>query len=311
MKLLYKEINYKKFGKCLKVSNDYLEIIATLEVGPRIISFRRLDGENVFWEDLKDEGYLSGKQLDDIFYEGATWHAYGGHRLWSSPEDYSTYYPDNNPVEVIKTDRGIDLIQEKQTATNKQLIISVTFEERNLIKVKSRIINLSNEPMKFACWSLSMCKGPGLEIIPLPQTVKDFDPQIFYTLWNFGAPHNDKRAYYGDKFFSLRMEPGNPLAFKIGMKVSDGYILYLTGKDALVKQFERIENVEYPDNNINYETYTKDLFLEQETLGEYKIIKPNEYNSHEEFWSLYELKDVIPEDNDEVAYQALMETYCK
>lgn len=311
MKLSYEEINYKKFGKCLKVSNGYLEIIATLEIGPRIISFRRLDGENVFWEDVNDEVFVSGEQVDEIFYKGSTWHAYGGHRLWSSPEDYATYYPDNNPVEVIRTDKGIDLIQEKQIATNLQLIMSVTFEEQNLIKVKSRIINLSEQPVKLACWSLSMCKGPGLELIPIPQTVRDFDPQIFYTLWNFGAPHNDRRAYYGDKYFSLRMEPGNPLAFKIGMKVSDGCILYLTGKDALVKRFERIEQAEYPDNNINYETYTKDLFLEQETLGEYKTLQPNEYNSHEEFWSLLELKDEIPTDNNEEVFQSLMDIYCK
>ena len=137
MNLVYEEISYKKFGRCMKISNGLLEIIATLDVGPRIISFRRLTGENVFWEDVNDEGNLSGNQVDDIFFKGATWHAYGGHRLWKSPEDYSTYYPDNNPVQFIKTDKGIDLIQEPQISTNLQLIMSLTFEDQNLIKLKS------------------------------------------------------------------------------------------------------------------------------------------------------------------------------
>ena len=172
------------------------------------------------------------------------------------------------------------------------------------------MINQSNTAQKVAPWSLSMCKGPGLEIVPLPDDVTDFRPQVFYSIWNFGAPYNDERAYFGKEFFSLRMVPKNPLAFKAGFNMNKGYLLYLTGEEALVKRFKRNPDGVYPDNNVNFETYTKDLFLEIETLGELKNLEPGEDSEHYELWSLYELEDKIPEENDESKYKELINKYC-
>ena len=114
MKLELKEIEYKKFGKCLQFSNGYLEIIATLEVGPRIISFKRNDGENVLWEDLNEELIIEAPEMEDIYYKGAIWNSYGGHRLWKAPEDYATYYPDQLPITYEYQDDTLYLIQDTQ-----------------------------------------------------------------------------------------------------------------------------------------------------------------------------------------------------
>ncbi|XMB72860.1 hypothetical protein RJI07_02865 [Mycoplasmatota bacterium WC30] len=309
MSLKYEKIDYKKYGKCLRIDNGFLEVIATLELGPRIISLRRLAGENIFFEDLNDLNYVTSEQQDEIFFKGATWHSYGGHRLWKSPEDYATYYPDNDPITYHLENNKITLIQKPQIGTNLQLIFSLDFEEENLIKVSSKIKNLSNTDKKIACWSLTMCKGPGLEIVPLPNDETGFNPQRYYSLWNFGAKNNDPRAYYGDKFFSLRMEPGNPLAYKVGMKLNKGNIIYLTKEDVFVKKFKRIKNAVYSDNNVNYETYTKDLFMELESLGEYKEVKPNEELNHHEYWSLFEFNCELPEGNDEMKFQKLVNKY--
>ncbi len=310
MSLNCEKIDYKKYGKCLKIDNGTLEIIATLDIGPRIISFRRLGGENILFQDLNDLVSVKTKDQDEIFFKGATWHSYGGHRLWKSPENYATYYPDNDPITYQVEGNKITLVQKPQVGTNIQLVFSLEFQADNLIKVSNKIKNLSNENKKMACWSLSMCKGPGLEIIPLPNNETGFNPQRYYSLWNFGAKNNDPRAYYGDKFFSLRMEPGNPLAYKVGMKLNKGRILYLTKEDVLVKKFDRIENAVYTDNNVNYETYTKDLFMELETLGEYKEVKPNEELNHDEYWSLFPFGCELPEGDDEVKFQKLINKYC-
>lgn len=310
MNIELKELNYKKYGKCLLFTNGYLELITTLELGPRIISFKRRNGENVLWEDLNEELIIDAPELEDIYYKGAKWNSYGGHRLWKAPEDYATYYPDSRPIKHEYKENTLYLIQEIQLETELQMIISISFLEENLIKVSSRIINVANHNQTVAPWSLSMCKGPGLEIVPLPNDVTDFRPQVFYSIWNFGAPYNDERAYFGKEYFSLRMVPGNPLAFKAGFNMNHGYLLYMTGKEALVKRFERKPNAVYPDNNVNFETYTKNLFLEIETLGELKELKPREYTDHYELWSLYELEDEIPSNNDEAKYKELIEKYC-
>jgi hypothetical protein len=78
----------------LKLFNDSVELLITLEVGPRIISYRPLEGRNVFT--LVEEE--AGKSHEE------EWKIRGGHRLWIAPEDFGkkdglTYSPDNSPVE--------------------------------------------------------------------------------------------------------------------------------------------------------------------------------------------------------------------
>lgn len=311
MKVNYKEINYKKFGRCLKVFTSKLEAIVTLELGPRIISFKRIDGENIFWQDINEELFVNSETQDEAFFKGATWNAYGGHRLWVSPETYLTYYPDNNKVEYVIEDNSFTFIQEQQKHNELQLSINLRFLNEETLKFTGSVKNLSKTEKTLSAWSLSMCKGPGLEIVKLPEDDRLFTPQRYYSLWSFGASNNDPRAFYGDKFFSLRMEPKNPLAYKVGMRVNSGKILYLTGEDAFVKSIDRDDSKLYPDNNVNYETYTKDLFMELEVLSPLKTIKEDESQNIEEIWNIYKLEDKIPEENDEIKYDYLFNKYTK
>ena len=62
----------------LRLSNDFVEVIVTLEVGPRIISYRPTQGRSVF-KLVREE---AGKSKED------TWKIRGGHRLWTAPEDF-------------------------------------------------------------------------------------------------------------------------------------------------------------------------------------------------------------------------------
>ena len=64
-----KFVTYKHFD-CVELSTGPFQILATINVGPRIISLRVNGGENLFAE-LFDETLASG-----------SYHLYGGHRLW-------------------------------------------------------------------------------------------------------------------------------------------------------------------------------------------------------------------------------------
>ncbi|MEA3148841.1 MAG: hypothetical protein QOI53_4506, partial [Verrucomicrobiota bacterium] len=74
-------VEYSAFAgwkKNLKLANDSVELIVTLEVGPRIISYRSLQGRNVFkW--MEEEARTSGEK---------EWKIRGGHRFWVGPEDF-------------------------------------------------------------------------------------------------------------------------------------------------------------------------------------------------------------------------------
>src|SRR5476651_1747067 len=86
------KIEKTEFGgwaNCLRLANEHAELIVTLDVGPRIISYQHLPGgKNV----LKTNAEELGKSGEDHFV------ARGGHRIWVAPENVLTYLPDNSPV---------------------------------------------------------------------------------------------------------------------------------------------------------------------------------------------------------------------
>src|SRR5687767_7714391 len=86
----------------IRLSNADVHVVATIDVGPRIVEYARVDGDNVLGEALD-------VAIDTTL---GTWHPYGGHRLWAAPEaNPRSYSPDNDPVEVHEMgDRGVRLV---------------------------------------------------------------------------------------------------------------------------------------------------------------------------------------------------------
>ncbi|NLL56057.1 MAG: hypothetical protein GX242_02465 [Clostridiales bacterium] len=82
-------------GRVITLDNGNIEFSVSLDVGPRIISFKKLNGFNIMFQDKQDQ---INKDCSKVYGKGSMWHIYGGHRLWLSPENLSTYFPDNEPV---------------------------------------------------------------------------------------------------------------------------------------------------------------------------------------------------------------------
>src|SRR6266851_3412878 len=83
------KVEYHGWKNNLRLSNGEAELIITLDVGPRIISYRLAGGKNVF-KNYEDQLGKTGEK---------EWQIRGGHRLWAGPEDLTrTYAPDNGPV---------------------------------------------------------------------------------------------------------------------------------------------------------------------------------------------------------------------
>lgn len=311
MKVNHEQINYKKFGKCLKIFTEKIEVIVTLDIGPRVISYRRTNGENIFWEDEHDLLFLNNEDMDNMFYKGATWHGYGGHRLWRAPESFSTYYPDNFPVTYYIENNVYVFKQKIQPYNEIQEAIKLSFIDNETVVFEGIIKNKSKQVKELSCWSISMCKGPGIEIVELPNEPTSFIPQRHYSLWGFGALNNDSRAFYGDNYYSLRVDHSKEDAYKAGMKVTNGKVVYIVGNDIFIKSLPPFLKEIYPDNNVNYETYTKKWYLEMESLSPLKRLQPEASLSHKEIWNLYEFIDDIPFDKDEKKYKDIFDKYVK
>lgn len=81
------------------ISNDIIEVMVTIDVGPRTIHFSLVSGGNILFTDQGRKYHAFGEELDQLHGEGSVPYNCGGHRLWLSPESTSdTCYPDNEPV---------------------------------------------------------------------------------------------------------------------------------------------------------------------------------------------------------------------
>src|SRR5216683_5030852 len=71
------KIEYQGWRNCYRVSNSEVELIVTSDVGPRVIRFGFVGGQNVFKE-FPDQ--LGGNREEKFQLRG-------GDRVWKAPED--------------------------------------------------------------------------------------------------------------------------------------------------------------------------------------------------------------------------------
>src|SRR3981081_3813324 len=83
--------NYKGWPNSYRISNGEVEAVVTSDIGPRIMRYGFVGGQN-FFKEFPDQLGTSGEPA---------WVPRGGHRLWIAPEDaVKSYAPDNGPVQI-------------------------------------------------------------------------------------------------------------------------------------------------------------------------------------------------------------------
>ena len=151
-------ISYGGWDNCLRLTNGTIELVATLDVGPRIIRFGFVDGQNLFHTFADSLGKTGGEE----------WESYGGHRLWHAPEVMPrTYYPDNHPVQHDWDGTTLTLTPPEEATNHLQLSIAVTMDpEKPLVTLRHRIRNTHVWDTELAPWCLSVMATGGRAIFP-------------------------------------------------------------------------------------------------------------------------------------------------
>ena len=282
-------VDYRGWDRNLRIANGEAELIVTLDVGPRIISYRLLDGENVF-KNYDEQLGRSGE---------SSWMIRGGHRLWTSPEDPArTYIPDNGPVEHAEVGPGrvrVTLPADRTFHLEKEMEIALDAEGSG-VSVIHRVRNCGSERAELAIWSLSVMKPGGVEVIPLPPdaphpggaegaTAEDFAPQFSMAFWPY-SDFTDPRFTYGKTAILLRQDSAAEGPTKVGIANIEGAAAYLNGGTLFVKRFPYLKGRRYPDFGSSYETFTNKDMLEMESLGPLVTLGPGEVAEHVERWEL-------------------------
>jgi hypothetical protein len=152
------KISYAGWQNCVKLNNGKIELVVTLDVGPRIIKFGFINSKNLFKEYTEQSGKTGGSD----------WRIYGGHRLWYAPEDsVRTYWPDNVPVKYEWDKKTLKLIQQQETTTQIQKKIDIMMDNKtNKVTVVHRFINKGLWEIELAPWCLTVMTQNGRAIFP-------------------------------------------------------------------------------------------------------------------------------------------------
>lgn len=272
-------------GRAVTLSDGECEITVTLDVGPRIIGFNLKNGFNIMYEDIADS---VNKDCSCFYGEGARWHIYGGHRLWLSPEDITTYYPDCEKVEFKLIPNGIVLTPPAWRKVDIQPSLKIEFLQDKQIKITHEAKNLG-ERRKLCLWALTVMKSGGKMTLPLSEEDTGLLANRNLVMWPY-ASFADKRFCLTDGKVELTSSENIEPPFKFGAYKRDLTASYelSKGEETVIfsKTVKGTDGAEYPDYCCNFESYCTNLIHEIETLSPVKTVGCGESITHEEYWSL-------------------------
>lgn len=281
--------NYRGWLNCIRLSNNKIELIATTDVGPRIIRFGSIGAQNMFREFEEELGKKGGRD----------YRLYGGTRFWHGPEaSPRCYFPDNNSVSYSWNGKELTLIQETESTTGMQKEVKIMLlDEKDSVKINYRIYNRTLWDIKLAPWVLSIMNLGGRGIIPHEpfQTWEErLTPVRPLVLWGY-TTMDDSRWIWGRKYIQLIQDPKVRTRQKLGILNTLGWAAYYLNGQIFIKRYNYDPQAEYTDFGVNTELYTDADIFEVETLGAFAKMEPNGYLEHRENWYLFD--EVI--DNDE------------
>ncbi|TFE25777.1 hypothetical protein [Cohnella luojiensis] len=289
---------HNKWGRCVSMRNGSVELLATLDFGPRIIHLSSPGGTNLFFEDSDGEIRQGGEAFAPV--GGGSWNIYGGHRLWTSPERVPrTTYPDNEPVEWEQLgDNAIVLrsAQERWNQIAKEIEIHLD-PSGSGINVVHRVTNNGAWPISFAPWALSVMSAGGRAVVPMTATDTGMLPNRRFILWPYSRL-NDSRVSFTESELIVDQGEG-PTPYKFGSDNEEGWAAYSNHGDTFIKSYEPAAGGTYPDFGVSFELYTNSLMLELETLGEFEEVESGATVEHVEKWKLVRGLDLRNKANEE------------
>ncbi len=267
---------------CVRLATADLELVATTDVGPRVVRFGFRGGPNLFKEYPEQQGRVGGDE----------WRIYGGHRLWHAPEARPrTYAADNGPVAAEWDGATLRLRQSVEPTTGIEKQIEITPDAAAPgFRVLHRIINRGPWDVELAPWALSVMAPGGRMIAPQEPFRAHSEwllPARPLVLWHY-TDMSDPRWVWGRRYLQLRQDPTATTPQKAGFLNRRGWIAYALEGLLFVKRYSAIENAGYPDFGCNTETFTNAEMLEVETLGPLaRLAAGGGAATHEEHWSLH------------------------
>jgi len=268
------KISYNDWNTAYRCVRNSVELIVVTEIGPRVLCFRHIDGENILFEDTT--GWTSGD-----------FKLYGGHRFTVAPETTDTYEPDNAPCAVISGEQSLRISSPvgrhkiQRTLEIRPCAQCGGFELRHILR------NVGDVLWHGAAWALTAVRPEGAIIVPWGSgteqwrinkinywaSIGDFERCVNSSLWRMTRD-------------AVVVEPNGEKS-KIGIYSDRGFMVLSLKESIFVKHYDfPLPESLYPDNGCNVEIYTCHDFAELETLGTMQTVYPGKESVHIECWCI-------------------------
>ncbi len=283
---------YKTLGRALRLTGGRLEVVVTLDVGPRTMHVSLPGGPNMFADKCP---------LKEELPDGTVFEYLGGHRVWHSPEAFPrSYVPDSHPLARHELyDDGILMVQQEEPWTHIVKAVELRFGEGS-VAVTSSLTNNGAWPIEMAVWSPFLGSPNGRLILPVTQRNTGLLPNTNYVLWPY-ARMDDPRVHWGRRFIVLDHDERAETQFKLGYPNELGWLAYVNHGCCLVKRFVHERGARYPDGGCSSEAYTAGWGIDIESLSPLRQVRPGETITHEEKWSVFDCPARPSIDDDEIA----------
>lgn len=277
----------------LRLRNGTAELIITLDVGPRILSYTNRQGFNP----LKIFEDQAGTAKESV------WRSRGGHRLWIAPEDKEkTYFPDNGRVAWEQFGEfHVKLKPPLERSNGIQKELEITLDSTGAgVTVLHRVICIGPSPVELSPWAITVMAAGGTAIIPhqaMGQHPRDLLPNRSLVLWPY-TDMTDARWRFGRKFILLKQE-STGVPTKIGLPHPLGWSGYFVGGVFFLKRYPWNPSATYPDFGCNVEMFSNARMLELESLGPLTRLSPQESVEHIERWELHDVPSSVDLNSEE------------
>jgi hypothetical protein len=281
------EIAYGGWSRCLELANGHIRLIATTEVGPRILFCGPPGGPNLFKEFPKQAGKLKPRSPDP---QNRDWLPWGGHRLWIAPEGDHCYDADNQPVtvELLGPD-AVRLTAPEELAHGWQRGMEIhLLPGQPRARIIHRLTALRPLTTPCALWALSIMDAGGCARIPQPPPgshPEDLLPNRNLIVWPY-VSLQDPRLTLGSSHWEVRQQPPGP-PLKIGLLHRQSSVDYLNQGWRFTTHFPPVEDKAYPDLGVNCEIFTNPEILEVESLSPLLTLDAGQTATHTIEWSIH------------------------
>lgn len=253
-------------------------MIATADIGPRIVHLSYRDGPNLLKLVERQVGKTGG---DD-------WRVVGGHRVWYAPEDpIRSYFPDNEMVNFeIISDKEIMFSVSLTPEVEKTLIMRVANNDQTF-EIENKISNIGSNILRTASWGITAFIPGGIGFLPFKKG-NTFEESLCantkLSLWDYTNLSDPAFRWHSD---CLEIDQSYVRSKqKIGTFLTKPWTAYKIHDYVIIKSIKsenyHADACNYPDQGSNIEVYLDADLLELESLSPWADLLPGESVSHVE-----------------------------